>query len=253
MTALNITPILRYRSAIGLAKETTLNTPVTPAVLVPGTELTLATDAGMFFPSELTGYRDKNINPLLGNRENKGNLVTPYFPSIAVPLFIGAIGPVFGHSGTSVSTAKNGTLAAAAAGATSVTYTITNGTPAPIMGDYLQVGAAVGNFGSIYALNGNQVIKVGSVSGAGPYVITTVDPLLFAISASTVAQACVPPFYAAGQTSEVVNLPSFTLEKTYGRLQSLQFSGCLVNKYDFNLETGKKEAEITVESFGNVK
>lgn len=204
------------------------------------------------------GSRDTNIFPLYGQEKIAGPLAAPFMPLNGVPLWVGALGYDNAQTGTAAGTAKNGTLASAAAGTTSLTYTVTNTTPAPVVGDIFQIGPAVGTFGSTAvtaaaAPGVYQNVKVTAVSGAGPYTLT-VAALQYAVAANAVAQAVIAPFYHNVSTKNTTGaegtLPSFTIEKNLGNYQSEQYAGCRVNKFDITLPATNSEASFTADLMG---
>jgi len=195
----------------------------------------------------MMGLRDINLFPLYGQLKNEGNVEGPLFPTNGIQLLAYAIGEDVAQAGSPVATAANGTLGAASVGATTLTYTVTNSTAAPAVGDYLQVGPAVGTFGSWqnpFPSGAQFVTQVTAVSGSGPYTLT-VPPIPQAVTAGTVAQVCQAPFWHNFGTTNV--LPSITVEKNAGGYQSLQFGGARVNKYSLKASTGDNEVAITAD------
>jgi len=199
----------------------------------------------------MTGRRDLDIYPLQGQVKEAGSVEGPLHPFSGAALLIAALGADTAQGGTASGTTKNGTVAAAAAGATSLTYTVTGATPAPVVGDYIQIGPAIATFGTAAsAVPGTQVVKPTVVSGAGPYTLT-VPPLQFKVdtvvngAAGLVAQNAVGPFtHALGYTNV---LPSLTIEKNTGGHQSIQYRGCRVNKFALKCETTNAAANYTAD------
>lgn len=79
-------------SAVGIAKETTFGTPVTPTSFVPFTDVTLESDPGLFFPQVVMGIRDVNVFALYGEYKHAGDVSAPFFPTNGLELFVAAIG-----------------------------------------------------------------------------------------------------------------------------------------------------------------
>ncbi|MGH7723414.1 MAG: phage tail tube protein [Candidatus Dormibacteria bacterium] len=243
-------PVIAYPgglSAVGVGKEATFGTIQIPSVFAPATESAIEPDPGIFYPEVMTGLRDLNIYALQGQVKVAGNIAGPMYPSSGAPLFIGALGTDNCQSGTAPGVNKNGTLAAAAANATTLTYTLVAGV-APVANDYLQIGPALTTYGAAALIPGvSQVIKITSVTGAGPYTLT-VPPIPYAVGASAIAQNVQAPFFHnAGYQN---TLPSFTIEKNTGGFESIQYRGCRVNKFSLKLDTTNKAAEYTADMIG---
>lgn len=232
--------------------ESTFGVPVLASTSNPGssflpmTNVTMTPDPGLFSPKVMMGYRDINLFPLYGQLKNDGNVEGPIFPSNGIQLLVAAIGVDQTQVGSPASTAANGTLAAASAGATTLTYTVTNGA-GPAVGDYIQVGPAIGTFGSWQTptpSGASFVTQVTAVTGSGPYTLT-VPAIPVAVASDAVAQVCVAPFFHSIGTANV--LPSLTIEKDAGGYQSLQFGGARVNKYSIKATNGNAEAQVTAD------
>lgn len=203
---------------------------------MPFTGCTLdLSDPGTFSPEVATGRRDLNIYPLQGQIKLAGAIDGPLHPFSGAPLLVGSIGADTGQGGSVPGVLKQGTVAAAAAGAVVLVYTVTGGTAIPVIGDLFQIGPAIATYGSAASLvAGTQIVKVTAVGGAGPYNLT-VAPLQAKVdtvgngAAGLVAQAVIAPF--THQIAYANTLPSFTVEKNIGGHESLQFAGTRVNKF----------------------
>ena len=79
-------------SAVGLAKETTFGTPVTPTTFLPDTDCNVEPDPGWFTPQVMQGVRDKQIYNMYGEAKYTGNIDGPLFPSNGIQLLTYAIG-----------------------------------------------------------------------------------------------------------------------------------------------------------------
>ncbi len=222
---------------------------------MPFTGNTLNTDPGLFFPEVMIGTRSYEAFPLYGEQKNVGAIDASLFASNGIQCFVYSIGTDIYQTGTAATTVKNGTLAAAAVGATTLTYTVTTTTAAPAVGDYLQIGPAKGKFGSLTKPTATTtaakttafVTKVISVSGTGPYTLT-VAAIPKAVAANAVAQAVKAPFYHFVQQASI--LPSMSIEKNLGGPsaiggQSLLYGGCRVGKYSIKAATSNTEATFT--------
>lgn len=237
-------------SAVGLAKETTFNTPVVPSQFSPFNTIGLEADPGLFYPQVMMAIREADVFALYGQEKLAGPFDSPLFPVNGILSYIAAVGSDTSQSGSST-TAVNGTIGAVSAGVTTLTWTAVTGVPAN--GMYIQIGpAANGTFGSA-ALGTttapSQVIKVTSVTGAGPYTLT-VPAIPYAIVAAgggknNIAQAVIAPFYHAVTPG---NRPiSLTVEKNIANIASEQFSGCMVNSFGLKLPTTNAEASFTAD------
>jgi len=234
-------------SAAGLAHEAVFNTPVTPTQLSPFDDFTLEPpDTGLFYPETAMGVRESEVFPLYGQVKLTGSLGSPLFPVNGILAWIAAVGADGSQSGTAAGTTKNGTITAALAGATTLTYTVTGSTPAPVANEWYQIGPAViGHFGTTgfgTLANPSFVVKPSVVSGAGPYTFT-VPPIPFAVTASNnIAQNCVAPFY---HDILPMNRPiSLTAERNLGSYQSQQYAGCMIDSYDLTLPTTNAAASF---------
>ena len=234
-------------SAAGLAHELVFGTPVAPTQLAPFDDFTLEPpDTGLFFPETAMGVRETEVFPLYGQVKLTGSLGSPLFPVNGILAWIAAVGCDGSQSGTAAGTAKNGTITAAAAGVTSLTYTVTGGTPAPVNGDYLQIGPGIvtkfGVLGFGTLATPSFVVKVTGVALTGPYTLTVAATPFAVTSSNNVAQACVAPFY---HSVIPMNRPiSLTAERNLGGYQSQQYAGCMVDSFDLTLPTTNAAASF---------
>lgn len=196
----------------------------------------------------MMGVRDEQVWALYGQEKNAGAVDGPLYPLNGASILVASIGADNVQSGSAAGTVKNGTLAAAVQGATSLTYTVTNTTPAPVANDIIQIGPVVSTFGAAALSAGATfVTKITSVTGTGPYVLT-VPPIPAAVAANAVAQAVQAPFFHNLNPTNTLN--SLTLEKNIGGFQSEQFAGCRVNKYSLKLGATNTEAAFTADVIG---
>jgi hypothetical protein len=79
-------------SAVGLAKEVTFGSPVTPTTFQPDTDCSIEPDPGWFSPGVMQGVRDKQIYNMYGEAKYTGNIDGPLFPTNGIPLLVYAIG-----------------------------------------------------------------------------------------------------------------------------------------------------------------
>lgn len=202
----------------------------------------------------MTGRRDSNIYPLQGQIIEAGTIGGPLHPTSGGNVLVGALGQDSAQAGNAVAgTVKTGTVLAAAAGATSLTYTITGGSAAPSGGggEYFQIGPAINTVGSAaIAVAGTQVTKTTSVTGGGPYTLT-IPALQMKVDttgnggAGLVAQSVVAPFWHALAYSNT--LPSYTIEKNVGGHQSVQYRGCRVNKLSLKSTSANEPATFVAD------
>jgi hypothetical protein len=244
-------------SAFGIAKEATPGTPVAATAFEPFTTCNIIPESGLFFPPVMMGVRETDVFALYGQEKLAGPVDGPLFPVNGINLFIGAIGTDNAQSGT-LGSAKNGTITAAAKGATSLTYAVVGG-GAPVANEYIQIGPAVATLGlSAIPFSGGpagtQVVKITSVAGStSPYTLT-VPALQFKVdtvgngAAGLVAQNVVAPFYH--NVSPANTLQSFTLEKNLGGKQSEQYAGCQIDQFNLKLPTSNAEASFSASVMG---
>jgi hypothetical protein len=269
-------------SAVGLAHETVYNTAVAPTQFDPFTACSLNADPGLFYPQIMMGVREMEVFPLYGQEKVSGALESPFFPHNGVLAWVSAVGSDAYQSGSQPNTQKNGTISTAAAngGASQqLTYTVTNGTPAPVANDVFMVGpAAVGTFGSAALgtdLQPSFCFKVQSVSGSGPYTITTSSTewpagIPYAIATSGASKNNVAQLIASGvnasggpgpyfhsvqpsgrpATANQPTLPasrsiSLTVEKNLGGVESERFTGAMCNSFSFKIPTTNAEVSYS--------
>lgn len=236
-----------------MAKETTFGVPAAVTSFVPDTSVTMEAEPGLFYPQVMMGVRDLNVFPMYGQRKNTGAVAGPLFPTNGIPLLTASIGTDSTQTGTAATTVKNGTVtgpgaAIATVGTTTLVYTVTNTTPAPVVGDLLQVGPAVGTFGSLATpapTGAAYVTRVTAVTGTGPYTLTVSPGIPSATAIGAVAQAVQAPFYHNIVQSNT--LPSLTIEKNIGGYESLLFAGCKVGKYGLKCQAADSAAEFTAD------
>ena len=248
-------------SAFGLAKEATPGTPVAAAAFEPFSTCNIIPETGLFFPPVMMGVRETDVFALYGQEKLAGPIDGPLFPVNGIQLFIGSIGTDNAQSGTAAVSAKDGTVTAAAAGATSLTYSTVTGT-APVANEYYQIGIAKGTFGTgaipfgsgATATAGSQVVKVTSVAGtSSPYTLT-VPALQFKVdttgngAAGLVAQSVIAPFYH--NVAPANTLSSFTLEKNMGGKQSEQYAGCQIDSFNLKCPTSNAEVSFSAAVMG---
>ena len=245
-------------SGLGVGKEVTPGTPVLPTAFEPFSTCNIIPETGLFFPPVMMGVRETDVFALFGQEKLAGPIDGPLFPINGIQLFIGAIGTDNSQSGTAASVAKDGTVAAAAKGATSLIYTTVTG-GAPLVGDFLQIGAVKGTFG-LTAIPfgagpaGSQVVKATAVvGGTSPYTLT-VAPLQFKVdtigngAAGLVAQQVIAPFYHNAAPANTLN--SFTIEKNMGGKQSEQYAGCQIDSYNLKCPTSNAEVSFSAAVLG---
>jgi hypothetical protein len=244
-------------SGFGLSKETTPGTPVLPVQFEPFTTCNIIPETGLFYPPVMMGVRETDVFALYGQEKLAGPIDGPLFPVNGISLFVGAIGTDNAQSGTQGSI-KTGTVAAAAKGATSLTYTTTAG-GAPVTNEYIQIGPVL----TTYALSaipysggpaGTQVVKITSVAGTtSPYTLT-VPALQFKVdtvgngAAGLVAQNVVAPFYHNVAPANTLN--SYTIEKNLGGKQSEQYAGCQIDSYNLKCPTTNSEVSFSAAVMG---
>ena len=244
-------------SAFGIAKEATPGTPLTPTGFEPFTTCNIMPESGLFFPPVMMGVRETDVFAVYGQEKLAGPIDGPLFPVNGINLLVGAIGTDNSQSGTAGSS-KTGTVAAAAKGATSLTYTTTGG-GAPTGGEYIQIGPVLTTYG-LAAIPfsggpaGTQVVKITSVAGTtSPYTLT-VPALQFKVDttgnggAGLVAQNVVAPFYHNINPANTLN--SYTIEKNLGGKQSEQYAGCQIDSYNLKCPTTNSEVSFSAAVMG---
>src|ERR1035437_9260280 len=111
---------------------------------------------------EIHVLRDASVWPLYGQTKLQGALAGPLFPVNGIHMWVGAVGTDNVQSGTLASPIGTGTVTAAAAGATTLAYTVTGATAAPAAGggEYYQIGPAIATLAvPALATAGTQVVK----------------------------------------------------------------------------------------------
>jgi hypothetical protein len=243
-------------SAFGIAKELTPGTPVAATAFEPFSTCNIIPESGLFFPPVMMDVRETDVFALYGQEKLAGPIDGPLFPVNGIQMFIGSIGTDSAQSGTQGSI-KTGTVAAAAKGATSLTYTVV-GAGAPVVGEYYQIGPAATYglaaipFGTGPA--GTQVVKVTNVTGStSPYTLT-VAPLQVKVDTTGNGAAglsilnVIAPFYH--NIAPANTLQSFTFEKNMGGKQSEQYAGCQIDSYNLKLPTSNAEVSFSASVLG---
>jgi hypothetical protein len=231
----------------------TPGTPIAATAFEPFSTCNIIPETGLFYPPVMMGVRETDVFAMYGQEKLAGPIDGPLFPVNGIQLFIGAIGTDNAQSGTA-GISRNGTVAAAAKGATSLTYTTVAGA-APVNGCFLQIGPAATIYGLLALPFGSalpagcQVVKVTSVAGTtSPYTLT-VPALQFKVdttgngAAGLVATDVVAPFYH--NIAPANTLQSFTVEKNMGGKQSEQYAGCQIDSFNLKLPTSNAEASFS--------
>jgi len=215
-------------SATGFAKETTFGTAVTPVTqFIPTSANTFVQDPSLFFPDLMQAIRDKQVYPLYGEEKNSGAITAPLFPSNGVQLLIYAIGA----DGTP---AQSITLTGATGSTSSLTVTGLSSTAncyvgATVTGTNIAAGTTIASIPSSSSIVLSKA-PTGAISSSSLTIATGT------LYQHNITQNTTAPF-----------IPTVTVEKNLGNFQSLQFAGCMVNKYQLKAGTGNKEAEFTAD------
>jgi hypothetical protein len=240
-------------SAAGIAKEAVFGTPVLATSFEPMSDLSIVPDPGLFYPQVMMGVRDASVWPLYGQTKLQGALAGPLFPVNGIHMWVGAVGTDNVQSGTLASPIGTGTVTAAAAGATTLAYTVTGATAAPAAGggEYYQIGPAIATLAvPALATAGTQVVKSTSY-GTGTLTVPAlqykVDSVLNG-GAGLVIQRVVAPFYHNVLPSNSA-LNSYTIEKNLANYQSEQYAGCRVDKFSLKLPSTNAEVSFTADLF----
>ena len=168
------TPIPRWQQFVGLGKEITWNNPVTAVTFLP----IIASDHTPQFDDIVDDSYRGNAAAEQAYYQGVGwsDISWPnlnFYPDDSGVLLMGLLG-----IDTMTGAARTGTIAAASAGATSLTYTVVTG-GAPVVGDIFGIDAGT---------NTAEQVTVTNVSGAGPYTLT-VAATRFAHASSAPASA----------------------------------------------------------------
>lgn len=186
---------------VGLAKEVTWGTPVTPpTTFLSSPTPTFTEKQDNIFDKGLRGIRSETQALTFGAGHTEVNIPDmPWYGDDSPNLLMGLLG-----TDTLSGSARTGTISAAAAGATTLTYTVLTGT-APLVGDNIKIDAGTATA---------EIVIVTAVSGAGPYTLT--------VAATKFAHAAAAPATILyGHTLTLLNTgqpPSYTLAK-YDALQ----------------------------------
>ena len=224
-------------SETGLARETSgFGVPATPTTSLPNTGNTMEVDPGWFSPTLMMGVRDKQVYNLQGEQMFAGAIDGPLFPTNAMALLVASIG--------ADNLAGAGITGSTGAGSTTLTTTVAAGV--------LSISLA-----SASGFTTGQVVQI-DVNGTGP--TTTSECRMITLSGTT---ATFTPALAYGHTSGCTikgvvgpythtiqqqnTLPSLTVEKCIGGVQSEQFAGCRVNKFDLKAPVSNEPVAITAD------
>jgi tail tube protein len=181
---------------VGLAKETTWGTPMTPPTTFLSTDKPVFTEkATSIYDRGLRGIRSALQGMSMGAVQTTVSIPNmPFYGDDSGHLLMAMMG-----SDTVTGTAKNGTLASSAVGATTLTYTTVGGS-APVVGDVFKIDG-----GTTTA----EIVTPTAVAGAGPYTLT--------VPATKFAHAALAPASSLlTHTLTVFNTgapPSYTLAK----------------------------------------
>lgn len=235
-------------SATGFAKESVFGTAVAATTFLPMTGNQLELDPGLFWPSVMMGQRDLNIFALYGQFKNSGSVAGPLFPSNAGLLLPAAIGLDGGAVGAGATNAGSGqgvtgssptsstTLSAAITTVGATTVNVTSAT-----------GYAVGNFIQVDVNNTVTPVtaEVRKITNIVSNAITVDSPLSFTHANAAAVSKVVAPF--THTIIQANQLPSLTVEKNLGGVESLQFSGAKVDKYSIQVQTTNSEVGISAD------
>lgn len=228
-------------SATGLAKEAAnaYGTPVLPTTFLPSSGNGMETDPGWFSPTLMMALRDKQVYNLQGEEHNVGSLDGPLFPSNAMALLVASIGAdaiagsgVTGTTGTGTTTLATGV----SAGATSISLTSSTGFTT---GQTIQID--VNGTGPTTTAECRTITLSGTTA-------TFTPGLVYGHLSTAAIKGVVAPF--THTITQANTLPSLTIEKNIGGMQSLQYAGCRVNKFDLKAPVGNEPCAITADMMG---
>ncbi len=226
-------------SATGVAKEAAFGTPVLPTTFLPSSGNSMDTDPGWFSPTLMMGLRDKQVFNLQGEEHQVGALDGPLFPSNAMALLVASIGAdgvagsgVTGTTGTGTTTLGAGV----SAGATTVTLASASGF---VTGQTIQID--VNGTGPTTTAECRTITLSGTTA-------TFTPGLVYAHLSGAAVKGVVAP-YTHTITQQNI-LPSLTIEKNIGGVQSLQYAGCKVNKMDLKMPVGNEPCAMTADMMG---
>lgn len=232
-----ITEALGSLSATGLAKEASFGVPLAATTFLPMTDNTMDEDPGWFSPTLMMGTRDKQIYNLQGEEKNAGSITGPLFPSNAMALLVASIGAdnVSGAGITGTGSTSATTISAPVTAATSVCTVAAIGTI--VIGSIVQL--------DVNASGPTTTAEVRKVTGVAGSVLTVDQPWTYGHLSSAPIKIVAAPFTHTIQQANT--LPSLTVEKNMGGLQSLQFAGCKVNKMGIKCPVGNNPVEMTAD------
>src|SRR5215469_8313367 len=193
------TPIPRWQQFIGMGKESTWNTPVAAATFFP---ITASDHTPQFEDIPDDSYRG-NAAQEQAYYQGVGwtDLNWPnmnFYPDDSGNLFMAMLG-----TDTVTGVARTGTIAAASAGATSLTYTVSTG-GSPVIGDIFGIDAGTATA---------EQVTVTNVSGGGPFTLT--------VAATRFAHGSAAPASALFQHAITLNNLTFPPSYTGARFTGL--------------------------------
>jgi hypothetical protein len=234
-----ITEALGSLSTTGLATEAkgAFGVPVAPTTFLPMTDNTMEEDPGWFSPILMMGTRDKQVYNLQGEEKNAGAITGPIFPTNAMALLVASIGvdaaPGSGVTGT---TGTGATTLAVPITAGTNTFTLTAATGFAV-GQVIQ--ADVNGSGPVTT---SECRKIATLAGASGTVDSNWS---YGHLVTAPVKGVIAPYLHT--ISQANSLPSLTVEKNMGGVQSLQFAGCRVNKLDIKAPVGNTPVEMTAD------
>jgi len=225
-------------SVTGMAKEVGgYGVPAVATNFLPNTGNTMEVDPGWFSPTLMMGIRDKQVYNLQGEESHAGALDGPIFPSNAMPLLVASIG-ADGLPGA-------GVTGAAATSATVITAAVTAGTNTFTLSS--PSGYAVGSYIQL-DVNGtgptttSECRLIKTLSGSSGTVDTN---WVYGHLVNAPVHVVTAPF--THSISQQNSLPSLTVEKNIGNVQSLQWAGSRVNKLDLKMPVGNEACSLTAD------
>lgn len=222
---------------VGLAKETTWGTPVSPSTFLSTNAPVFTEKQVAIFDRGLRGIRSQTQSMTFGAGHSEFNIPgQPFYSDDSGHLLMSMMGTDTLTGGVAT---KTGTLASATVGAVTLSYTVTAATPPPVANDVFKVTDAT---------NGNQIVTPTVVTGSGPYTLT-VPALPKAITAGSVVSNL------AVHTLTMLNSaqpPSYTLTKFDGlnTTNARQIAGCYFEELNLKFASS---AGITIDAKGRGK
>lgn len=195
-----MSPQPSWKVAVGMAKETTWGSPVSVPTVSWTTDKPSVTDKiDAIWDRSIRGIRAEAQALSFGAGHSEIDLPDmPFYGDDSGNLFMAILGTDT-MTPASGSTQKTGTIAAASAGATTLTYTTVAGA-GPVAGDYFTI---------LDSTNGNEIVNVTAVAGTGPYTLT-VPAIKYAHGATTPASQLFQHVLTLQNTTAP---PSYTLLK----------------------------------------